>query len=91
MREHLGGEVHHYPDILISGEDGNIFFRGRQQLHTRFLSRDLIAGVYAIAAGRDDIAVGCTGPKELFVRGRLQTVFGMGTGAVHAEGTERNE
>ena len=54
-------------DLLISGEDGNIFFRGRQLLHARYLSPELAARVYAIAAERDDMAVMCTGPEGLYV------------------------
>ena len=34
-------------DLLISGDDGNIFFRGKQLLHVRYVSAGLIARVYA--------------------------------------------
>ena len=54
-------------DLLISGEDGNIFFRGRQLLCARYVSGELTARVYAIAAGRDDVAVVCSGPDGLYV------------------------
>ena len=54
-------------DMLISGEDGNIFFRGKQLLHVRYVSAELIARVYAITAKRDDTAVLCTGPDDMYV------------------------
>jgi hypothetical protein len=54
-------------DLFISGEDGNIFFRGKQFLHARYVSAELIARVYAIATERDDIAVICTGPDNTYV------------------------
>ena len=54
-------------DMLISGEDGNIFFRGKQLLHVRYVFAELIARVYAITAGRDDTAVLCTGPDDMYV------------------------
>ena len=54
-------------DLLISGEDGNIFFCGKTLLHARFVSRELITRVYTIAARRDDLAVICTGPDGLYV------------------------
>ena len=57
----------HCPDILISGEDGNIFFRGRRLLEIRYVSRDLVDRVAAIAKEREDIAYGCTGPDETYV------------------------
>ena len=49
-------------DLMISGEDGSIFFRGKQLLHARYVSSGSIARVRAIADARDDIAVICTGP-----------------------------
>ena len=54
-------------DLLISGENGNIFFRGKRLLHARYVSAGLIGRVYAMAAERDDLAVLCTGPEELYV------------------------
>ena len=54
-------------DLLISGEDGNIFFRGKQLLHVRYVSAGLVARVYAVAGGRDDLAVLCTGPDDMYV------------------------
>ena len=54
-------------DLLISGEDGNIFFRGKQLLHVRYVPAGLIDRVYAITAGRDDTAVLCTGLNEIYV------------------------
>ena len=54
-------------DMLISGEDGNIFFRGKQLLHVRYVSAGLIARVYAITAKRNDTAVLCTGPDDMYV------------------------
>ena len=57
----------HDVDLLMSGEDGNIFFRGKQLLHARYLSADLIARVYAITAERDDTAVLCTGLNDIYV------------------------
>ena len=54
-------------DILISGEDGNIFFKGNELLHARFLSFDLIDKVRERIAGRNDVAVAFTGPDKLYV------------------------
>ena len=54
-------------DLLISGEDGNLFFRGKQLLHARYVSSELVAKVYEITAGRDDVAVICTGPDDFCV------------------------
>ena len=54
-------------DLLISGEDGNIFFRGKQLLYARYLSAELIARVQALTAGRDDVAVLYTGLDDLIV------------------------
>ncbi|MBR3431183.1 MAG: hypothetical protein IKG87_13905 [Clostridia bacterium] len=54
-------------DLLISGEDGNLFFRGKQLLHARYVSSELVAKVYGMTAGRDDIAILCTGPDDFSV------------------------
>ena len=54
-------------DLLISGEDGNLFFRGKQLLHARYVSSELVAKVYEMTAGRDDVAVICTGPDDFSV------------------------
>ena len=56
-------------DLLISGEDGNLFFRGKRLLHARYVSAELVAGVYEITAGRDDVAIICTGPDCISVSG----------------------
>ena len=54
-------------DILISGEDGNIFFKGRELLHARFISFDLINKVRDRIAQRSDVAVAFTSLDELYV------------------------
>ena len=54
-------------DILISGEDGNIFFKGKEMLYARFLSFDLINKVKDRIAQRSDVAVAFTSPDELYV------------------------
>lgn len=54
-------------DLLISGEDGNIFFRWKQLLRVRYLPAELIVRVYATTAGHDDLAVLCTGPDDIYV------------------------
>ena len=54
-------------DLLISGEDGNIFYRGKQLLHARYVPADLIARVFEITAKRDDTAVLCTGLNDMYV------------------------
>ena len=54
-------------DLLISGEDGNIFFRGKQLLYARYVPADVTARVYEITGRRDDMAVLCTGPDDTYV------------------------
>ena len=54
-------------DLLISGEDGNLFFRGKQLLHAWYISSELAARVYEMTAGRDDVAIFCTGPDDFTV------------------------
>lgn len=54
-------------DILISGEDGNIFFRGKKLLHVRYLSFDLINRVRERIAERDDMAVIFSSLDALYV------------------------
>ncbi len=68
-------------DLLISGEDGNIFFRGKQLLHARYVPAELIARVCAIAAERDDVAVICSGLEDTYVSAehyRRFNAWGMG-------------
>ena len=54
-------------DILISGEDGNIFFRGKKLLHARYLSFDLINRVRERIAQRDDMATIFSSLDALYV------------------------
>lgn len=54
-------------DILISGEDGNVFFKGNELLHARFLSFDLIDKVKERIAGRNDVAVAFSSLDELYI------------------------
>ena len=80
-------------DLLISGEDGNIFFRGKQLLHVRYVPAGLIDRVYAITAGRDDTAVLCTGLNEIYVSAEhFRRFIEWGERPVYArcsEGSER--
>ncbi len=54
-------------DLLISGVDGNVFFRGKKLLHARFISPELICKVQAITEEREDMAIVFSGLYENFV------------------------
>lgn len=54
-------------DLLVSGEDGNIYFRGRKLLSARYVSNSLIDRVYRIVSTHDDLAMMCTGPEAAYV------------------------
>ncbi len=54
-------------DLLISGEDGNIFFRGKKLLHARFVSSELIDRIGNIIQKHENLAVFYSGPEELYV------------------------
>ena len=54
-------------DLLISGEDGNIFFRGKELLHARFVSSELIRQIGSMIQQHEDLAVLYSGLEELYV------------------------
>lgn len=54
-------------DILISGEDGNVFFKGKELLHARFLSFDIINKIKDRIAQRSDVAIIFSSLDELYV------------------------
>ena len=58
---------HEDVDLLISGEDGNIFFRGRQLLNARFIGYELIDKVRKITENRADLAILLSGLSDLYV------------------------
>lgn len=62
-------------DLLISGEDGNVFFRGKELLHARFVSPELINHIGTIVQKYDNLAVIYSGLEELYVSEEHYTRF----------------
>ncbi len=57
----------HENDLLISGEDGNIFFQGSKLLHARYISDELVKKVGDIVEKHEDLAMLCTGLDSIYV------------------------
>lgn len=54
-------------DLLISGEDGNIFYHGRELLKVRYLDMELINRVKELVKDNVTLALGFSGLNELYV------------------------